>query len=177
MKKQSETNPGVLALRRCGKTQSEIARACGVSAQTAHRWWNGAVPGLEHQARLEALGWVKAEQWARGAPKAPVRAAPPVAPAPVRGGATVDTRDKLQSQVQRLEALLGESLSASSAVQVEKALGSALSSLSKLDGAQITETTLLRHPAHQRLMATIFAALQAFPEAARAVADALKAAQ
>ena len=78
--------------------------------------------------------------------------------------------------MRRLEALLGGELSASASVQVERALGSALASLAKLDGTQITESVLVRHPAHQRVMAVVFGALESYPEAARAVADALRAA-
>ena len=167
---------GALALRRCGKTQAEIARLLGVSKQTVSRWWNGEkLPAPEHRARLEALGLVKAEQWEQdgaGRRKAlPRPATPPVEPV-----GKLDTRSKLEAQVRRLELLLGGELSATASVQVERALGQALAGIAKLDGTQITESVLVRHPAHQRVMAVIFAALEGHPEAARAVADALKAA-
>jgi len=82
----------------------------------------------------------------------------------------------LEAQVRRLEALLDADLSASASVQVERALGQALAGIAKLDGTQITEAVIVRHPAHQRVMAVVFSALESYPDAARAVADALKAA-
>jgi len=133
-------------------------------------------PGPEHRARLEALGLVKAEQWEQD--KASGRKAPsrPGAPEAQEAPGKLDTRAKLEAQVRRLEALLDAELSASAAVQVERALGQALAGIAKLDGTQITESVLVRHPAHQRVMAVVFSALESYPEAARAVADALKAA-
>lgn len=173
MTRRVDTNMGALALRKCGKTQSEVARLCGVSRTIVSEWWHGRkVPGPEHRARLEALGLVKAEQWEGKPTGAPV-VRPSAVSDEVRG--KLDTRTKLESQVRRLEALLQADLSATAAVQVERALGSALAALAKLDGTQISEQTLLRHPAHQRVMAVVFAALEGHPEAARAVADALKA--
>lgn len=173
-----------MALRRCGQTQAALARQLGVTRQLVGLWWSGKnLPGPEHRARLEALGLVKTEQWERdgaGRGKVPPRATvtaetaePETAePGPV---GRLDTRAKLEAQVRRLELLLGGELSASAAVQVERALGQALAGIAKLDGTQISESVIVRHPAHQRVMALVFSALEAFPEAARAVADALKA--
>lgn len=166
---------GTLALRRCRKTQAEIARLLDVSKQSVSRWWSGAkVPGPEHRARLEALGLVKAEQWEQD--KASGRKAAPRATVPAQDPpGRLDTRAKLEAQVRRLEALLGAELSASASVQVERALGQALGAIAKLDGTQITEPVLVRHPAHQRVMAVVFSALESYPDAARSVADALRA--
>ncbi len=171
-----ELSDGARALKRCAKTGAEIARLCGVTPQLVSLWLKGRKrPGPEHRARLEALGLVKAEQWEQdGAGRRKGQQRATVAPADP--GGKVDTRTKLEAQVRRLEALLSEELSATASVQVERALGTALASLAKLDGTQITESVLVRHPAHQRVMALVFSALEGHPEAARAVADALKAA-
>ena len=169
------SSDGAKALKRCGWTQGKIARECGVSQPLVGGWMSGRKrPGPEHRARLEALGLVKAEQWEQD--KASGRKAPPRPTAVQDQVGPLDTRVKLEAQVRRLEALLDADLSASASVQVERALGQALAGIAKLDGTQITEAVIVRHPAHQRVMAVVFSALESYPDAARAVADALKAA-
>ena len=91
----------------------------------------------------------------------------------------VDIRAELEAQVARLKHTLAherDDMEPDEALQFERVYGQCLASLAKLDGTQISEPVIVRHPAHQRVMAVVFAALEAYPEAARAVADALKAA-
>lgn len=174
----SHLSNGALALRKSGKTQSEIARLCGVSRQTVSRWWNGdKLPAPEQRARLEVLGLALAEQWIQGGAsrKAAVRPVP-VEDGPALPPGQLNTRGELVAQATRLRALLSQDLTASAAIQVERALSQTLGAVARLDGVQITETTIVRHPAHRRVMAVIFSALEPYPDAARAVADALKAA-
>jgi transcriptional regulator with XRE-family HTH domain len=172
-RRDGHLSAGALALRKSGKPQAEIARLCGVSKQTVSRWCNdGDVPAPEHQARLEALGIVRAEQWGKGQLG---KSKPQQAPAQPVPTTALDTRSELVEQVCRLRRLIGENLSPAASVQVERALGQALVAISKIDGTAITELTIVRHPAHRRVMAVILAALEPYPEAMRAVADALKA--
>jgi transcriptional regulator with XRE-family HTH domain len=166
---------GARALKRSGKTGAELARLCGVSAQLVSLWLKGKKrPGPEHRARLEALGLALADQWEKDSSKRRKAHSSP-AMAHAAPATALDTRSELVEQVGRLRRLIGEGLSPAASVQVERALGQALVALSKIDGTTITELTIVRHPAHRRVMAVILAALEPYPEAMRAVADALKA--
>lgn len=149
---------GALALRGCGKTQAEIARLCGVSRTIVSDWWHGRkVPGPEHKARLEVLGLVLAGQWDRSSsarksktPKAPSRIEASAAEVPL------DTRAELvrQAERQRLRLAAGD-LSPAAENQIEGVLGRALASIAKLDGAHITEQTVMRSPAFRQVMAAL----------------------
>lgn len=176
-----ELNDGARALRACGKTQTEIARELKITKQVVGRWFNGkAKPGPDHRIVLEARGWARASQWDsdKGGVAGTIHnalTAPEAAPEdPVVE--LLGTREELLLQAKRLRTLLNRSdLSASAQVQTERALSSVLGAVARLEGVKISESTIVRHPAHRAVMAAVLGALEPFPEALRAVADVLHA--
>lgn len=152
---------------------SRIAGDCRVSKETAKRWRQGKkTPSATARARLsEAPYRIPVDAWEH------TSISHTVAPARRRASKGVDTAQELRDQIESYRDMLTEpGLSADARLKAHRGLTSALVALSHKEGTQITETVIVRHPAHQRVQAIIFTALESYPEAARAVADALKAA-
>lgn len=186
-------NDGAKALRASGLTPTQVGERYGVSRQAASKWFcSTAIPTEEIQLRMEADRLVAREQWVRGGPAKPAKVNPvgalpsvvqvrpqdqaELADVPQMPSAGWSTPEALRAQSSRLTALLTDaSLSTAARIQTERALSTTLSALTKAEGTQISESTVVKHPAHRRVMAAILSALEPFPEALRAVADALHA--
>lgn len=181
MTKDTTLSAGAQALRASGKTATEIGRIAHKTRQAATKWLNDlSTPDDEAQLLLEAAGLATRAQWCgevagdgQGGGNVKEASRTPTVPEPVQVHGS--TRDALVAQRGRLEGLLATPLPTGQRVDAERALSATLVALQRLDGTQITESTIVRHPCTKQVLGAVLAALEPWPDAVRAVAEALHA--
>ncbi len=70
--------------------------------------------------------------------------------------------------------LADSTLTTRSRIDCERVLAGVLERIARLDGMTITESTVVRHPANQRVISEVLAAIAEFPEALAATVKALE---
>ncbi len=163
---------------------SVIAAAVGVGKTVVSYWRSGEkLPGPGPRARLREAYGIEPADWERvpGARPAPARAASSSSSASSAGPAAPPagkptTIAEVDEQLRMLRELQEEpGLVPSERVRLADSMGKLLAIKARLErDAELLEDRIVReHPFYGRLEATILAALRPFPDAARAVADAL----
>ena len=163
-----------------GGGEAEIAARVGCGAAVVGHWRRGRrVPGEAHRRKLELLFGIPARAWdvAPGALPAPgPAAAPPGDPA-----APLDDAGTLEIAKAQIDAILKElekadTLTDGAAAKLRDTLAKLLALRARLErDRDLQEDRLVReHPEWARTKARILDALRPFPEAARAVAEALE---
>lgn len=174
-------NAGAAALQAGGWSLDRIATDCEVGRTTADRWRRGEkVPNADARVRLSRPPYRIARDAWDWTPEQPKKTKPRKHAAsretPAARSDRVDTASELRDQVARYRLMLEDDrLSPDARVKAERGLSTVLTALARLDGIQITESTIVRHPAFRRVMAAVLSALEPFPAALRAVADVLHA--
>lgn len=173
---------GMLALRRTGKSQVEIARAFGVSGPTAHDWWNGHKrPGPENRVKARALYGIPEGAWFEaddGGTELAVVEDPGEGDAASAGGAFAMAYElqKLARQVLReLQEDQARPLDERdrSLAEATKAMGSlvaTIAQLAKLTGQYDLGRRLLVLPIWKRIEAALREAIRPCPECQERVA-------
>lgn len=184
MKSATSRTAGSVALKRLGLTQQQIAERLGSKGHTTVlRWMDGSRrPGKPARAKLLAEFKIPLDAWdkpAGGAKKPPKTKAPaPERPAAPTETATVRSRAlKLGRMVDGLLAEVADDSTPAERAKVLDQAARTLAVLGKLTGesGDVTIPTILASPHWRRLEDTIIAALEPWPDAARAVADAIVA--
>lgn len=163
-------NAGAIALKRLGKREVTIAKELGVSQSTVHRWIDGSRKPAKAQRKkiLQKYG-IAVDLWDSEPPK---RGRPKKEKSPESG----------RELALRMRAMIGDSLddisvdpSPDERVQVIERCARALVSLGKVTGesTELTMAMVLASPIWRRIEDVFVAALEPWPEAARAIADAL----
>jgi len=156
-----------------GGTEAEIAAKLGCGAAVVGHWRRGRrVPGEAHRHKLELLFGIPRRAW-DVAPGAPL---PSVAPESA-AGSDGDTLEITKRQIDSiLAALKDEALTDGAAAKLRDTLAKLLALRARLERDQeMAEDRAVReHPAWAALKAAILRALEPYPEAAAAVAEALE---
>lgn len=172
-----------------GSSQALMARDRVVGCIPVDAWTTAPeapAPAAPAPAPIPSPGASPRPKRKRAARRAPEAPAPPAPPAPVPPAPPIpsgtppapagDLRASAQQELARLDQILATpDLSKAAQLAASKAKIQVIAQLSKLDGAQITEATLLGHPAQCRVLAAIRTALEPFPDALKSVAEALRA--
>ncbi len=168
-------------------TQTELAQKFGVGRRTWIRWCNGeSVPGAKERARVHEEGGPPPEAWDEiPAPGSPVQLGKPLPELGALVPATIESARELAARLHRmaeqemraLEEDTGE-IDAKQRLLRMKALGGIVIDLGELTGAAgIDEKRIVASPAWARLWDRMCNALEPYPDAMRAAADALLGAQ
>ena len=161
-------SPAARMLRGAAST-AQIATACGVADTTVQRWRNGSMtPAVEMREKLLGLYGIEPALWEL----------PAVEPVPGEAAPLGSSRDEVEAHVVACKARRIAATTASEQDKADKALQAALSLRAKLDGALASatdESRLAQSPKFNAVLAVIVTALAPYPEAAAAVAAALRA--
>lgn len=169
--RKAGTSPGMTVGRsllvRMGLTQEEIAEQIGVDDTLVAHWMRGArLPTSTKRIAIERLLHIPAGAWDREAPKDALPVRTPYMPLTVGQRA-----HQLDEEIHRLlEDRRGEPYTRA---KVLRSCMGALSMLSKITGADITEAMILKSTAWRKLEAAIERALTPHPEAMKALAETL----
>lgn len=167
----------------------ELSELCGTSTATISRVRAGLVlPGVQARAQLEALG-IPRDAWDRPPPDAiPASRRPPMAPleAPAEGPSRHEARqdagpgrrsvlEELDTVIDSLRSDLRGSLAAQAKGRLIDSMTRALGQRARIEreAATFEADVVRRAPFFRRATRAILEALRPFPDAARAVAEAL----
>lgn len=167
-------------LEAMGGTRSEQAERFGVSKVTLLRWMSGDTPAAAMRLRIRTLGGPLPEAWDEILPTAPSEP-PPRGELPALVPATAEATRDLATRLHRLAEQEIRSLEEGGGEEPPaKRLGRIASAadivvqLGKLTGAAgIDERRIVASPAWARLWDRMCNALEPWPDAMRACADAL----
>ncbi len=180
-------NLGARMLRETGARQIDIAKACGVSKQSAHAWANGTEkPGQTKRALLKKIYGIPVDAWDRiGAPSVIANTPEPLVPKPPRPvemsigasspgvatGRRETTEAVLRAQIARAHAIAVDAgVEPDTRLRAEARLTRALVDLTRHTGEAdtLTEAKIARHPSFQRMRVVFLKALEPYPPALRA---------
>lgn len=156
-------------------TESDLAGKIGCGAAIVGHWRRGRrLPGAQARHKMELLFGIPRRAWdvAPGASVEPIGAAPHAEP--------VDDDDTLEITKQQirevLQALQDSSLTETGAARLRDTAAKLLALRSRLErDRDMLEDRLVRdHPEWQRVKATLLRALKPYPDAAAAVAKAIR---
>ncbi|MBZ0120873.1 MAG: hypothetical protein K8H88_28015 [Sandaracinaceae bacterium] len=158
-------------------SHAEIAAALGTTKQAVSYWRRGnKTPDLANRLVLRDRYGIAPDAWEQlpstAAAGAPAAAAPPM---PVRTGSET-TLDEVELQLAQLHQIQAGSLIASERVRLADAVGKLLALKARLERErELIEDRIVReHPVWKRIRERLTATLRPFPDAARAVAQALE---
>jgi transcriptional regulator with XRE-family HTH domain len=154
-------------------SEQDIATKMGCSRATAGHWRRGRrTPGEGARHKLELLFGIPQRAW----DVSPGQLAAPPPPEPDTMSRNDDTLDITKQQVLEIRRSLVENgLAAETRAKLRAELGKLLALRARLELAQeLREDRMVReHPEWARVKAAILKALEPYPEAAAAVAEAL----
>lgn len=179
---RAQRTEGAIALVRLGQSQPTIAAALGVGQNTVCQWQNGdRLPMAKHRIAIERHFKIDRALWERpfvssvrtpAAPSAPSNGSTP------RASTAFDLADLIAKEVRDLVTPCDEKgYTARERVASLKAAAGLLRELAEYTGErfEIEERKVLRSPAWKRIQGAVTTALAPFPEAAKAVGEALLA--
>lgn len=182
-------NLGSKLLNATGKTQEEIAKVSGSSLASVNNWISGnKKPGAAFRVKLLELFKIDITAWDSVASPPKVKAAPDAAPPVNFTVPPVETDGDAQSMARELQTLAKqalrrlqvpaegeERLTQLEAGKVMSTLATTLERLSKVTGEhEITQRRIMKLPFFLRIKNVLGQALKTFPDAARAVAEAME---
>lgn len=161
-------------------TQVELAQKFGVGRRTWIRWCQGeSTPGAKERARVHAEGGPPPEAWDELLPEGAPAPRPPRDPSEPLEPASAEAIRELAAQLHRmakkqLEALQDSGTEDPKLLAKMSSLADIVVQLGKLTGAAgIDERRIVASPAWARLWDRMCNALEPWPDAMRAAADAL----
>lgn len=164
-------NRGAVMLARIGETQAKIAKRLKITREEVAYFESGArKPGKVNRAQLQAEYKIPATAWDED----PV---PPTFSTLAIDDSVAGHVGRLQKSITQLHetALTDETLAHRERMNLIVSAIAATERLAKLtEGASISQTKLLRMPAMRRLIEQISKALEPWPDAMRAVGEALR---
>lgn len=163
------SSEGCRLLREVDGSHAAVAERVGVSKAMVGFWRAGqARPALASRLRIERIYDIAASAW----DVAPGAAVPTEPPTPVRAGRTLEM---VNAEISALQGMLVVSLTAPLRLKLSDGLAKFLALRARLEREEeLLEDRIVReHPEWRRLTSTIVEVLRPFPEAARAVAEAL----
>jgi transcriptional regulator with XRE-family HTH domain len=175
---------GAVLLARTGRTQAEIAEACGVSRALAGFWTAGTKrPGRDKRERLLVAFNIPPGAWDEPA-SAPVAArvtsaphAPPASPSSAGwgGGEVLEQAAKLEAMAGKMLADLGADPSSSplEKAKVLSSIASTLAVLAKITGDDL-ERRFLTLPIWRRIERVLEETLRDYPAAAAQMSESLE---
>ncbi len=175
---------GAQKLKKAPGTQTEKATAIGASRPLIAFWEKGErLPGAQWREKLEAALGIPRGDWEcepaprlTVVPSAPARRAPT---APSSSPTAIDPTDIIggcKAQLERIAQMRAELDDPRLLVRLEETESQCRHKLATYlgEGRVVTEASLLRSPAFARVVARITTALDPYPEALLAVAEALE---
>jgi transcriptional regulator with XRE-family HTH domain len=173
---------GQRQLRALTHSAGELAERIGVSRQTVNYWRTGQkTPGPEMRAAIERATAIPAQSWERTpvdrpSPR-PAKAPLPSAPLPpVTLSGRPSTLDEVTQLLGDLDADAEGDILPSELARIRDTKTKALALKARIEAqdALFEAAAITKHASWKRLRATMLDALRPFPDAARAVADALQ---
>lgn len=187
MKSTSKRTHGALLLARKGLKQAEIASRIGCSQAVVCLWLSGGrVPQLEHRAALKRAYGIPTVAWKQEPPATdPVKKKKPSTVPPDADDAVDDDVEIAQlAKIYRRSLVtvskkLEEGRSKMTSDEILDALEKAtriIKSLSALtgEGQEVNEAKIMRLPAYQRVREATMRSLAPWPDALKAVIEALE---
>jgi len=166
-------NAGAVALAATGRSTRDLARLFHKSHEAVRRWRSAlSVPDADARAVLRRELGIDESAWdtigATGATAA--TSTDTLTPA--------TARERLEQQIERLRVARADpTASPRSRLDLEKLELQASRALAELEGAVLTERQILASGVWVRVRETVVTALEPWPDAMRAVADALERAE
>jgi transcriptional regulator with XRE-family HTH domain len=173
--REGAANEGARLLRASGASLAAIAKAANRSKPAAVAWRSGkALPDAESRAALAIAFAIPPAAWELASSAEAAQPEPPSSAMAAPAGSTAAQVDALLSSVRADRA--GPGVSAAQRAKLASLEGTLLGLKARLEAdAREAEDRLSESPAFQRFQATLRAALQPYPDAARAVVAALEA--
>ena len=166
---------GSYELGRRDETQPELAEKLGKSQTLVSFWISGErAPSARNRDLIEAVLGIEVRAWDQPVPRPPKPRPRAEAPLDASVGALATRLIAiLRAELERLEKERGTPLER---VRLGEKIASTLAQLAKMTGesAEISESKILKTPAWKQLRDRMLEALAPFPDAARAIGEALQ---
>lgn len=171
-----ERSEGAVLLARVGSTQEEIAAATGIHRVRIAQYKSGQrMPGPVNRKKFKKHYGIPEASWDKSPKGEP---ATPSLHTSTNGGSVLARAERLQNMVDELLDKLNNDAKTTplEKAKVMASTAGTITLLGKLTGEsrEISEARIIRLPAFRRVVDRMKEALRPWPEAARAVGEALK---
>lgn len=193
------TNEGARQLSDVEASLRTIAEKLNVSREMVRQWRAGKkLPAAENRDALFQAFGIPVEAWdqapakpgegrpqrpakepskspSKPSPKAAAKALRTAEEAEEQASEKLDAEARLRAQIARLDAMRKAEVSPTALIKIERLETQALKELSRITGesSQISEDTIVRHPAFRRILEAITEAIEPCPKCVIAVDEAL----
>ena len=167
---------GSYELGKLGETQEQLAEKLGKSRQLVGFWISGErVPRGKNRDLIEAIVGIDTRAWDQPIPPPP-KPTPPPADAPLDASVGALATRLIAILSAELECLEKERGTPLERLRLGEKFASTLAQLAKMTGesAEISEAKILKTPAWKQFKGKLLEVLTPYPDAARAIGEALR---